>query len=175
MVSHTPLCCHCVSCWIVGLAEVLATGAPVVVLVENVRNGLCHNELCLLGRRHNLLPRAWMCEVDSVGGLLLVESIICENLSLVFDFLRIRCPRQFCFPVNSSEMRTTSDSAAVVSDSSLAKSIWITWRKLMTWICSLSSGMTRGSDSSKSAKLVLCATASAHAGSAYVQGLHLFV
>ena len=69
-----------------------------MVLVENLRNGLCHNELCLLGTMHNLLPRAWICEVDSVGGLLLVESIICENLSLVFDFLRIRGPRQFGFP-----------------------------------------------------------------------------
>ena len=47
----------------------------------------------------------------------------CENLSRVFDFLRIRCPRHLCFPVNSSKARTASDSAAVVSDSSLAKSL----------------------------------------------------
>ena len=34
------------------------------------------------------------------------------------------------FPVNSSEVRTTSDSAALVSNSHLANSPWITWGKL---------------------------------------------
>ena len=80
---------------------------------------------------------------------------------------QLNCRRSFrvfavrvisAFPMNSSEVCTASDAAAVVSDSSLAKSIWITWRKLMTLICSLSSEMRRDFDSSTSEKLVLCAT-----------------
>ena len=73
------------------------------------------------------------------------------------------------FPMNSSEVCTASDSAAVVSDSSLASSLWITWWKLMTLMCSLSSEMRRDFDSSTWAKLILCATAFAPADSASVQ------
>ena len=81
--------------------------------------------------------------------------------------LVLNCRRSFrvfavrvisAFPVNSSEVRTTSDSAAVVSNSSLGNSPWITWGKLMTLICSSSSEMRRNFDSSTSVKLVLCAT-----------------
>ena len=91
----------------------------------------------------------------------------CHKPKLFVGQLVLNCRRSFrvfavrvisAFPVISSEMRTTSDSAAVVSNSSLGNSPWITWGKLMTLICSSSSEMRRNFDSSTSAKLVLCAT-----------------
>ena len=46
------------------------------LLVANLRNGLCHNGLVLFRSMYNVLPCAWMREVDAVCGLLLVESIL---------------------------------------------------------------------------------------------------
>ena len=68
-----------------------------------------------------------------------------SQTNLFVEQLVLNCRRSFrvfavrvisAFPVNSSEVRTTSDSAALVSNLSLANSPWITWGKLMTLICS---------------------------------------